>query len=223
MNRSLLVLAVPFTLILALIILRRNATPPPSPPIPPPAATPPNAPSEASVAAARAAFHATPSASAPAETVEVAPPNLEILRPEREALYQELLAETNALLPEVQAALAPLQTTDAATLATAWSLVNNWGIFLNGESTVDQRVTNAVLRQELASLHRRVLVEIPQQELRAFVGNEIPAEILSQLETLGRAHIDTARVRKSAAEARDSDRSAARKRAAAGEESDESR
>lgn len=219
MKRSILLLGGAFALIFAWLVLRRPAPPTPSAALPPPVAAPGAVPTEASVEAARAAFHATAvSPRTPSEPVEVPPPNLETLRPEREALYQELLAETNALLSEVQTALAPLRTTDAATLATAWSLANNWGIFFRGESTVDQRVTNAVLRQELASLHRRVLVEIPQRELRAFIGEEIPAEVLTQLETLGRAHLETAQVRKTAAEASNADRSAARKRAAAGEQ-----
>lgn len=202
--------------------------PTPSPQVSPssggtPVVTTESTPTDAAIASTRAAFRSSASPPpAPAEPVEIPAPNLETLRPERESLYQELLAETNTLLPEIQAALAPLQTSDPATLATAWSLANNWGIFLKGESTADQRVTNAVLRQELAALHRRVLVDSAQHELRALIGQDIPPEVLTRLENLGRTHLDNARVRKTAAAAVDPDRTAARKRAAAGEEPGES-
>ncbi len=149
---------------------------------------------------------------------DLAPPNLELLRPERAALYQTLSAETNAVLAEVEAALRPFQASDPATLASAWTLANNWGIFAKGESTADQRIEDPVMRKQLADLHRRVLVEAAELELKAFLGGSLVSEIQSKLESIGRRHSSSASVRKADATQADADRQSARRRASAGEE-----
>jgi hypothetical protein len=148
----------------------------------------------------------------------LSPPNLEQLRPERTALYQTLSAETNAVLAEVESALRPFQASDPATLASAWTLANNWGIFAKGESTADQRIEDPVMRKQLADLHRRVLIEAAELELKAFLGGSLVSEIQSQLETIGRKHASSSSVRQSTPTQADADRKAARQRAAAGEE-----
>lgn len=148
---------------------------------------------------------------------EAPPPDLNLLRPERESLYQELRSETNAVLDEVEAALRPFQATDPATLATAWTLANNWGIFAKGEATADQRIEDPIMRQQLAALHRRVLVESTEEELRAFFGGELPTEIPALVESIGRKHATSASVRKSLPSQADAERRAARRRAASTE------
>jgi hypothetical protein len=148
---------------------------------------------------------------------DLAPPNLELLRPERAALYQTLSAETNAVLAEVEAALRPFQASDPATLASAWTLANNWGIFAKGESTADQRIEDPVMRKQLAELHRRVLIEAAELELKAFLGGSLVSEIQSKLESIGRQHSSSASVRKLGATQADLDRQAARRRAATSE------
>jgi|GEM_PF-2919915 len=195
-------------------------TPPPAnPPTTPAAVT--SAPAEGSTSR-HTRFTALPSMEAAHAGLEplpdLSPPNLEHLRPEREALYQQLLGETNAVLAEVEAALRPFQATDPATLASAWSLANNWGILAKGEATANQRIEDPVMRKQLADLHRRVLVESAEWELRAFLGGTLVTEIQSKLEAIGRQHSSAASVRKAVPNQTDADRKASRRRAAAGEE-----
>lgn len=149
---------------------------------------------------------------------ELATPNLGLLRPEREALYGQLVAETNAALAEVDALLRPLKATDPGTLATAWTLANNWGIYSRGESTADQRVEDPEMRRKLADLHRRVLVESAESELEAFLGTKLTDDLRSGLETIGRKHAASASVRKPQSDPDAEARKEARRRAASGED-----
>lgn len=188
----------------------------PTPPAPP--AIPPR------LTSSRTA--APPPPEAPiAETLllpELPPANVEQLRPEREALYQQLHGETNAVLAEVEAALRPFQITDPATLASAWTLANNWGILAHGESTVDQRVEDPVMRKQLSDLHRRVLIERAELDLRALFAGNLPAELPSRLEAIGRQNASSATVRRSLPDDTSAaDRKAARTRASAGEDPSE--
>jgi len=129
-----------------------------------------------------------------------------------------LTGETNAVLREVEDALRPFQATDPATLATAWTLANNWGILSKGESTAEQRIEDPVMRKQLADLHRRVLVESAESELKAFLGGTLPTELQAKLEAIGRQNAASATVRLPGRDPADADRKASRKRAAAGEE-----
>lgn len=220
-SKTPLLLGALLVIALAIGFLRRS--PPPTPTDPPAAGTTPPATTtapETDAESARARLRlATRSAHAGIEPLpEIPAPNLDLLRPERESLYRELLAETNTALSEIEALLRPLQASDPGTLATAWFLANNWGILARGQATADQRVEDPAMRQQLAELHHRVLVEVGEAELKAFLGGDLSDELRAGLEAIGRKHAASASVRKSMPSETDSDRRAARRKAAAGED-----
>jgi len=216
--RSAILLAIVFTIVAAISWLRRtpdtpdtSANPPPAPP----AQATPDSPEPARPQ--RTALQAHSDAGIE-PLPDIPPPNLTTLRPERESLYRELLAESNALLPEIEAALQPFQATNHATIASAWHLANNWGILDRAHAAAQERVEDPVMRDQLATARRRILVEAAESELQALLGSPIPDTLRTTLESIGRKHAASAAPRKSPPSQADLDRRAARQRASAGED-----